>query len=561
MDFWSFLLELVILLTAALILGAIFERLKQSALLGYLLAGTILGPGALNLVHSEDAVHLVAELGVALLLFTIGLEFSFQRLRALGKAALIGGAIQMILTIIAVTMAGLAIGWDAQTAITAGALIAPSSTACVLRVLIEEGELEGLHGRLSLGILLFQDLSVIPLVVLISILGGEAQVGEMFASLGKATLAFGALVAVLLAASLYVLPRLLTVAALTRNRELPVLLAVSICLAATWGAHALGVSPALGAFVAGLMLAGSPFATQLRADVSTVRVLFVTLFFVSVGMLADLPWIAENWGRLLLFLPVMILLKGVIIWGGLRLLQPSNTNALAAAICLAQGGEFGFVLGLMAIEEGAIDQDTLNLILSAALASMFLTPPLVRAAPRLAGRAVAGLRGAGFIRHREPERARLSGEHPRGHVILVGFGPSGQCVHQNLVERGVGTVVLEMNPSTVEHARIRGIDAHLGDATHPEVLEHHGLATAVAVVIALPSPATVLQVIASVRNVSPGTPIIARVRQHRSAADIQHAGALVVDEEEEVGKVLTQRAFELFNVQSAERNSTLLEKI
>ncbi|MFH1417633.1 MAG: cation:proton antiporter, partial [Planctomycetota bacterium] len=275
MDIWTALLDVLILLFAALALGALCERLGQSAILGYLLAGTLLGPNALDAMPNHRAVSAIAELGVALLLFTIGLEFSWRRLRNLGPIALAGGTLQVVLT--GAVAAGICsvLGLGGPASVAVGAMIALSSTACVLRVLAGRAEIDSVHGRNALGILLLQDISLIPLVLIITALGGEGSMAQMGWEMGRAIGGAAVLIAVFYVLFNYFVPLVLSTEATARSRELTILLAIVTVVGAAWAAHRVGLSPALGAFVAGMLLAGSPFAIQIRADVASLRTLFV----------------------------------------------------------------------------------------------------------------------------------------------------------------------------------------------------------------------------------------------------------------------------------------------
>ena len=378
------LFDILVLLGGALVLGVLCERLKQSPILGYLAAGTLLGPNALQIVSSADQVTQLAELGVALLLFTIGLEFSWPRLKKLGTAAFGGGAAQVIITMGIGTGCALGFGVSWKTAISIGAIVALSSTAVVLRLLISRSEIESAHGRYALGILLMQDVAVVPLVLLVTVLGGNGSAQEMGTDV---LLAIGG--AILLVGVLYVLlnkvaPKIMGLGELQKNRDLPILLAIVIGLGSAWGSHKLGLSPALGAFVAGMILAESPFATQIRADIGSIRTLLVTLFFSSIGMLGDPAWFVSNLPAVLGLVAAIVVGKSVLIWGVLRVFGLTHRNALAAGICLGQVGEFSFVLA--AVGRGTvISEEVFTLIISTTIVTLFLTPYLVARGPAVAG--------------------------------------------------------------------------------------------------------------------------------------------------------------------------------
>ncbi len=539
MDLWTALLDVLILLLAALVLGALCERLKQSAILGYLLAGTLLGPNALNWMPNHKAVATIAELGVALLLFTIGLEFSWRRLRTVGPLALGGGTVQLLLTGALTATVCLTLGLGGRSALAVGGLVALSSTACVLRLLVNRAEIDGVYGRNAMGILLLQDIAVVPLVLVVTALGGDksesvAQIGwEMGRAAGVAALLVAALFVVLN----YVVPLLLGAKEATRNRDLPILLAIVTAVGSAWASHKLGLSPALGAFIAGLLLAESPFATQIRADVMSVRTLFVTLFFSSIGMLGNPAWVLEHLGLVAAVVAAIVFGKAIVTSGVARLFGSSPGHAVATGVCLAQVGEFSFVLAQVAQHGALIDEDLFNLIVAATIGTLFLTPYLVAAAPHLAlamGRLTAhGPRA----RHGLDKTSLQPEEELSGHIVIVGFGPAGQRVAEALMQRYKSLlVVVEFGTKCADIARSYGLQTCIGDATRAEVLEQVRVASATAVVVTVPDPATGRQVIEQVRALAPETPVIARARYHIYRWELMLAGAdTVVDEEDEVG--------------------------
>jgi CPA2 family monovalent cation:H+ antiporter-2 len=540
MDLWSVLFDILILLLTALVLGVVCERLRQSAILGYLAAGTLLGPNALQFISSASEVSALAELGVALLLFTIGLEFSWPRLRRLGAAALGGGTVQVVVTMVLGAMVALSFGMSARPALAIGAIVALSSTACVLKLLVSRAEIESNHGRHALGILLMQDIAVVPLVLLVTVLGGQGslqQVGvDIFKTLGWACV----LVVVLYLLLNRVVPRVLHLESLHRNRDLPILLAVVTGLGSAWGSHNLGLSPALGAFVAGMLLAESPFATQVRADIASIRTLLVTLFFSSIGMLGDPAWFVQHLPAVLALVVAIVAGKAVIIWVILRLFRLTHSNALAAGICLGQVGEFSFVLA--AVGRGAVISDDLfALVIAATITTLFLTPYLVAMAPRLSVAVVGLFRSIKLIAPAPMgEAAELC--PPKDHLIIIGFGPAGQAVGESLEGLGDRVTVIDLNPSMIERAHQLEFIGHVGDAVHADVLEHGGITSATAAVVTIPDPAAARAIVELIRSIAPEVHIIARARYHRYLADLQAGGAHeVIDEEQFVGARLAAR--------------------
>ncbi len=551
MDPWEALLGGLLLLTGALVLGALCERLKQSALIGYLAAGLLFGPKALGAIESNELVEVLAELGVALLLFTIGLEFSLKRLRRLGAAALWGGVLQIVITLAIGGLIAMLFGWELPESIAIGAMFALSSTASVLRMLQSRAELESVHGRDALGILLMQDLAVVPLVLLVAVLGEGGSAGQILLDLAKTLGLAVALVAGLFLLTSQVLPRMLQTRTMQRNRELATLLAVVMGVGSAYAAHVAGISPAMGAFVAGMLLAESPFATQIRSDIGALRTLLVTLFFSSVGMLADPMWIAEHWQSVLFVVTLIVLLKPLIIWLILRPFQRAHRTALATGICLGQAGEFAFVLAAVA-SGPLIDEDTFMLVVSVTILTLLLTPYLVAGAQPVSMLVVQKF----SLIHEEEPAIAASGrgkepDIPRDHVILVGFGPAGQSLVTSVRDPNVRVIVVDLSTRLVQIARKQNLTAHLGDACHATVLEHAHVQTASAIVITIPDPAAARQVIRLARSLAPNVRIIARGRYHVYRWELEFAGAdTVIDEEEYIGRRL---AVELGRQLSPER--------
>lgn len=540
MELWDVLFDILVLLGGALVLGVLCERLRQSPILGYLAAGTLLGPHALQVVSSADEVSALAELGVALLLFTIGLEFSWPRLKKLGAAALGGGAAQVLVTM--GIGAGIAFGFgvSGRTAVAIGAIVALSSTACVLRLLVSRAEIESTHGRHALGILLMQDVAVVPLVLLVSVLGGEGSIEQIGLDVLIALIGAAVLIAVLYVLLNQVAPRVMGFESMRRNRDLPILLAIVVGLGSAWGSHKFGLSPALGAFVAGMILAESPFATQIRADIGSIRTLLVTLFFSSIGMLGDPAWLVANLPAVLALVAAIVVGKALIIWGVLRAFRLTHSNALAAGICLGQVGEFSFVLA--AVGRGTVIDDALfTLIISATITTLFLTPYLVAFGPRVSTVIVGRLRSVGLIRS-GVDGGLVDEPAVGGRVIVVGYGPAGQAVGQSLESSGTLVTVIDLNPAAIRKAQLSGFVGLIGDAGQADVLEHAGLGSASVVVVTVPDPAGAETVVGLVRSMSAGVHVIARARYHRYFTDLQNGGAdEVVDEEQIVGAILAAR--------------------
>jgi CPA2 family monovalent cation:H+ antiporter-2 len=547
MDEWIVIVDLALLLGAALVLGALCERIGQSVIVGYLVAGMLLGPNALALIESSDEVEMLAELGVALLLFAIGLEFSWRRVREMGLVALGGGTLQVVATAALGAGIAAAVGLPGRTALVIGPILALSSTACVLRVLEARGELESLHGFQALGILLVQDIAVIPLVLFATVLAQEGGTPGSIAVTLAESLALAALAALALyVVFMLVVPRILRLGSVYASRELSVLTAIVSGLGAVLLAHKAGLSPGLGAFIAGMLLAESPFAAQVRADVSALRILFVTVFFSSIGALGDPGWMVAHWHLLLPTIALLVIGKSAVTWASLRVFGAGKVSALAAGVCLGQIGEFSFII--IEIARGTlISNDLFLLLVSSTLLTMLLTPYLVAAAPRVAG---------GLLRSRSRGTAS-TGTDPHApepqQVLVIGFGPAGRAASERIREAGGEVVVLDLNPHGVASARRLGYTAFLGDGQHADILRHAGARRSRAVVVTVPAPPVAITIVRLVRLVAPSAVIVARSRYNRFFKELVDAGAEVAhDEETYVGVRMSESVLEVLETANDE---------
>lgn len=561
---WDSMLNLLILLGVALLLGIGAERLGQSSIVGYLLAGTLLGPNVLGWITNQQEIFNIAEIGVSLLLFTIGLEFSPQRLVRLGPTTFWVGSLQVILTVFLGTLAGWLLSMNFREALIIGLMVAMSSTACVLRLLNDRAEIDSQHARFALGILLIQDMAVVPFMVLVTVMSsGGTPLGMVF-SLLTAFLLGLILLGVFYLLFTQLIPRLLMLSTLRKNRDLPILLAFLMGIGSAWLAHEMNLSPALGAFAAGVLLAMSPFATQIRADVRPLGTLLITLFFAAIGMFGDPIWLMQNWIPVSMIVIVLLVGKPLVIALLLAGFGQSWRVAVATALCLGQVGEFSFVLGTIARGDGPegplISETTFRAMVSATIATLFLTPFMVTFGPILGIRFEHLLKKIGFSKGKQNNHSpgsqvsateilegEMEPETADSLILLVGFGPAGQRVAESLLEEYAGRLlVIDLNPGNVEMAQNQyGIASHLGDASQIEILEHAGIYQAGVVVLTLPDPILTRKLIFQVRDLAPQATIVARCRYHIHTWALIHAGAhYVVDEEEKVGWTIAEQVLE-----------------
>ena len=544
-EVWEVLFQLVALLAAALVIGMMFEKFGQSAILGYLVAGMLLGPGVFGVVQTDSGVPVIAELGVALLLFAIGLEFSARRLIRLGPAAIFGGAFQVTLTLGIAALISWLSGLDWRAAIALGAAVALSSTACVLRLLVDRAEMDAVHGRTALGILLLQDVAVVPLVLLVTMLSDGGGFGSMAMGLAKAAGLIIALVTSFFLLSKFILPRVMRQLSMARDRELLVLLAVVLAAGSALAAHALGLSPALGAFLAGMMLAESPFATQIRSDIGGLRIVFITLFFASVGMLGDPVWIAQN-ALPVIGLTLLILLgKAAIITGVTLAFKLPLRYAFATGIVLCQVGEFGVVIAGIAGNTNIISEEIFRFLVSSMLLTLFVTPGLIKIALPL------GRKLQEVLHPDKLADTPLIGESSatsKESVLIIGFGPSGQRVAEELARHPeLTTMIVDVRQSNIDLAHNMGYPAVVGDATNLDFLIHHGIESTSAVVITIPDQRTSMSIVESVKTLNEKTSCIVRARYHTLVSELERAGAtIVIDEEYLTGSGLRKAVIDRF---------------
>ncbi len=558
MPFWEALTEVLILLAGALVLGAVFERLRQSAILGYLLAGLLLGPGGpLKWVQAAESVDAIAELGVSLLLFVIGLEFSLRRLLKIGAVGLGGGSLQVILTCIIGAGVARWIGLQGAEAVAVGAIVCLSSTACVLRVLSDRAEMDSMTGRTCLGVLLLQDIAVVPLVLIVTMLGDNPSPAAIMLGLGQKLLLIIGLGLVMYLISAFLLPRVMRDPTLSRNRELAILLSIVLAIGSAWAAHGVGLSPAIGAFIAGMLLAESPFSVQVRADVGALRALFVTLFFTSVGMLGDIKWIASNWALIVMTVGIIIVGKTLITSAVVRLFMPRIRHAAGAGLSLAQVGEFSFVLAQVAFAGGSgiLQENTFKLFVSSTLVTLFLTPYLVAGGPKF-GRVIQRAVRAVGLEKPSPVEPSAATATLKDHIIVIGFGPAAQRMYAKMFKRQTNLLVVDLNPRNLTLAKSMGLGVQVGDATNPELVQHLGIPEARVVVVTIPDHRAVVTVIRHVRSLRADIPIIARSRYHVFADDIQRAGATTtVNEEDWIGRRLGLEVNRLLRGRGGEQDS------
>ncbi len=517
------------------------HRLKIPALVGLLLTGVVCGPHGLGLVRSAHDVEILSEIGVILLLFTIGLELSLSDLSRLKRPVFYGGTAQMLLTwAFFFSLPLFALHLSGGSSVLLGMLAALSSTAIVLTTLQERAEMEAPHGRVSLGILIFQDLLAVPMTLAVPLLAGRTFgfTNSIVFTVGK-----GALVLVLLVVlSRKLMPKLLLAIVRTRSRELFLLTALGICMAVSLLTAAIGLSLSLGAFLAGLLLSGSDYREHLHEAVLPFKDVFTSLFFISIGMLLNLAPAMEHIWQILGATALLLVVKAVMAGAATRILGYPTRTAVLVGLALCQVGEFSFILAKAGFDRRVISEHFYQKFLAASILTMVLAPFIIKAAPR-----VSLLLCRLFGARETPLEPLVPGM--QGHMIILGFGAGGRQLARAAKAADIPYVILEMNPDTVRNERQKGEPIHFGDASKPGVLEHIGVHEAKALAVVISDAAAARRTVEIARFENPALYIVARTRFNSEIKALLELGANdVIAEEFEASLVVFARVLAKFMV-------------
>lgn len=505
---FNVLKDIEILFGLALITVVLFRKLHFPSIIGFLATGIIAGPHALSVINTTHDVEKMAEIGVVLLLFTIGIELSLKELMRIRHLLLWGGGLQVVGTILAVTLPVQFFGYSVSQAVFFGFLVALSSTAIVIKLLIDSGEEDSPHGRMAMGILIFQDLCIVPMVLLTPLLAGSsAGVTGVLLIMAKAA-------AVVLAAhygARFLIPWIFKQIVKTRSRELFILTIIFIGLGTAWLTSLAGLSLALGAFIAGLAISESEYSHQALSDIIPFREAFMSLFFISVGMLLDPAILMKYPLQIALLVVAIVMIKSLVASGAAFALGVPLRIAIIAGLSLAQIGEFSFVLSQSGVESGLLSAELYQLFLAASIATMGLTPVCMKIAAPLSDRLV------GILPHRWTRGRGVLARHEKplvmsDHMIIVGYGVNGRNLSRVLKKMQLPYVVIETNPFTVRKEAKKGHHLIFGDASKPEILNHARIEQARGVVVAISDAAASRRVAALARQLNPAIHIIVRTR-------------------------------------------------
>lgn len=547
--------DIIIIFALSTIVVYIFNKIKIPPIVGFLLTGIIAGPYAAGLIDSGENVTILAEIGVILILFSIGLEFSVSKLLRIKKNILLGGTTQVFLTIAVVTLIALYFDFPLNQSVFLGFITALSSTAIILKLHQSASSLDSPQGSITLAILIHQDIIILPMFLLIPILAGHSDnmTTSILLMIAKA---LGIFVFMWLSVK-YLMPQLMYQIAKTRIKELFLISILLICLAVVWLAGIAGISLALGAFIAGIIISETEYSREALSFVEPFRDVFSSFFFVSIGMLLNLTFLGEHIKLVLMLVFGLIFLK--LITGTIATLvlsYPLRTSIISGTI-LAQIGEFSFVLALVGMTEGLITDSIYQLFLSTAVISMILSPFLFRSSKFI---------NIIFEKSKLLKRfnkARLADEHKtnmQDHLVIIGYGPSGRNLAKAANFAGLEFAVIEMNPVTVREESAKGIHIYYGDATNEAILDHVNISAARVAVIAVSDPAAVRAATERIRKHNPNIYLIARTRFLSEVEPLYDMGANeVIPEEFESSVEIFTRVLNHYLIPKSEIDKFTLE--
>lgn len=549
--------DIVIIFGLSIAILFICHRLRVPTIVGFLLAGILVGPYGLGLVKAIHEVEILAEIGVVLLLFTIGIEFSIQRLLQIKKSVLMGGSIQVLLTFGVAFGIARELGQPAGNSIFIGFLISLSSTAIVLKLLQEKAEVDSPHGRTALGILIFQDIIIVPMMLITPLLAGtEGDTGEALLILIPQTIGIIGLVII---SAKWLVPYILHQIARTRIQELFLLSIILICLAVAWVTSRIGLSLPLGAFLAGLIISESEYSHQALGNILPLRDVFISFFFVSIGMLLDIDVLFHQPASIaLITLCVLVLKSGIAAFTTVLLGFPLR-SAILVGLAIGQVGEFSFILSEIGIEYDLLPGNIYQLFLAVSILSMAATPFILALAPKLANTILRLPLPQRLVSGIYPVSESEAG-NPKDHLVIIGFGIVGRNVARAAKFADIPYAIIEMNPETVRTEKRKGEPIYYGDATHQTVLEKANIKDAKIVVVAINDPTATRRIIDLIRRISPTVYLIVRTRYLQEMKDLYALGAdEVIPEEFETSMEIFARVLTKYLIPREEIERLLAE--
>lgn len=538
------LTDILIIFSISVVVLYICHRLSIPTIVGFLISGILAGPHGLGLIGAVHEVELLAEVGVVLLLFTIGIELSFAKLLKIRKTVLVGGAIQVSLTILATFLVAKQLGYGLGEAIFLGFLISLSSTAIVLKLIQERSEVDTPYGRATLGILIFQDVIIVAMILatpLLSIARLSLDGSVMLALLKG----IGVILLVIVAAR-WIVPRVLYQIAKTRNREVFLLSIFVICLAVAWATSSVGFSLSIGAFLAGLIISESEYGHEALSNVLPFRDIFTSFFFISIGMLLNIGFLFEQTVLVVLIAFGVLFAKSVIAGLAAVLLGLPLRTSLLVGLALCQVGEFSFILSETGIENGLLDESSYQMFLAVSVLTMLVTPFIIILAPRFAD-SILRLPIPGKLRSGFYPLTEVNFQTKKDHLIIIGYGLNGRNIARAARAAGIPYVIIEMNPDTVKSEQAKGEPIYYGDATRETILEHANIKDARIVVSVVNDPASNRRIVELSRRLNPEGYVVSRTRYVNEVKPLYEIGAdEVVPEEFETSIEIFTRVLEKY---------------
>ncbi|THB62954.1 MAG: potassium transporter [Gammaproteobacteria bacterium] len=543
--------DIVILLISSVLVVGLFGRMKLPPILAYLYVGLLIGPYGLAFIDDSESVRFLAEFGVVFLLFTIGLEFSLPQLISMKWIVFgLGGAQVVIFTAVVSIIAWLT-GFSFAASFIIGGTMAMSSTALVIKQLDDQGELNAAHGKTAVGVLIFQDMAVVPFLILIPIFSSTNQ-GSMLEPLFFALLKGAAMFLVMLAAGRIIIRPLFHEIALTKSTELFTLTVLLVIIVAAWATHFVDLSLALGAFLAGMMLGETEYRHQIESDIRPFQEVLLGLFFITIGMILDLAVIKELWYWVVPVAFGIILGKIILVAALMRLFSSSKRDALRSGLVLAQGGEFGFALISLALSSNLILINESHVVLAALFLSMIISPFLIRFNGTIVGWfAERGYWGETRRRARSNNNEQITSvaKGMRDHAIVIGFGLYGQNIVRFFEMEGIDYIVLDLDPERVRQARMAGNNVCFGDASRFEILESVNIEKAGLVVVSMTNFNSSIKVIRQIRDTEIEVPICALTKDDTYFGRFESEGVTeIIPESFETSIMLASHCLPFFDV-------------
>ncbi|MCX2837387.1 monovalent cation:proton antiporter-2 (CPA2) family protein [Salinimicrobium sp. MT39] len=519
--------DIVVLLGFSVVVVLLLQRLRLPSVLGFLVTGIIIGPFGFGLIENPEQIEILSEIGVILLMFVIGMELSIKQLASMKRTVFLGGLLQVGLSIIVTAFIFSVLGFSWNEAVFMGFLFSLSSTAIVLKILYDRNEITAPHGRMALGILIFQDLIVVPMMLITPMMAGTT--GDLYNEVLLLVLKSALVLALTYVGAKYLVPRAMYLIAQTKSKELFLLATIALCFTVAFITASAGLSLAFGAFLAGLIISESDYSHQATSTILPFRELFISFFFISIGMLLDLDFFMKNAAVIMLMVVVVFILKGGVVSLTAAALKYPIRTVLLTGMALFQVGEFAFILSRIGIESGLLSEEMNQYFLSVSVFTMLLTPFVFL----FSGRATNFiLRKIAPGSHRTVPLSRQDAQEPEDHLLIIGYGINGANLAKAAKYADIPYMILELNPQIVRQQKARGEPIIYGDAVQEHMLEAVHVNKARIVVIAISDPRATKAIVSNIRHISPSVHIVVRTRYVKEIETLLGLGADEVIPEE-----------------------------